>query len=65
MSSITNNYLSETSLGTASYGAVKVLFQPQNIGRQIGILEQEVTITEENKDASKEEKSKVKNKKSK
>ena len=63
MSSITNNYLSETSLGTASYGAVKVLFQPQNIGRQIGILEQEVTITEENKDASKEEKSKVKNKK--
>ncbi len=63
MSSITNTYLSETSLGTASYGAVKVLFQPQNIGRQIGILEQEVAVTEQADNVSKENKSKVKNKK--
>jgi len=63
MSSITSNYLGETSLGNAKYGATKVLFQPQTINTQIGVLEQEITVTEQSENVSKEDREKLKHKK--
>ena len=50
MDSIYDDYLSNTSLATADYGAAKVLFKPQSITRQIGILEQEAALEESRED---------------
>jgi serine/threonine protein phosphatase PrpC len=58
MSSIYNNYLQSTSLATVDYGAAKVLFKPQTISRQLGILEQELAIERQKEDIPQSEKSK-------
>lgn len=58
MVSINDNYLNDTSLNTVDYGAAKVLFQPQSISRQTGILEQELAIEQQREDIPKAERSK-------
>ena len=58
MNSIYDDYLKNTSLATADYGAAKVLFKPQSITRQIGILEQEVAIEEAREDITATQKKK-------
>lgn len=50
MGSIYDSYLDNTSLATADYAAAKVLFKPQSITRQIGILEQEAALEEGRED---------------
>ena len=59
MDQISTDYLKDTSLGTADYGAAKVLFQPQSISKQLGILEQEIAIEKQRDNISKDEKSKI------
>ena len=42
MEQVYSNYLADTSLATADYGAVKVLFKPQDVRQQLDILRQEL-----------------------
>lgn len=64
MDSIYDDYLKNTSLATADYGSAKVLFKPETITRQIGILEQELAVEQGRTDiAAKERNKNVKYKK--
>ena len=58
MDSIYGDYLSDTSLATADYASAKVLFKPETITRQIGILEQEAAVEEAREDITATEKKK-------
>ena len=58
MDSIFTDYLKNTSLATADYASAKVLFKPQSISSQIGILNSELAIEESKENISKSEKSK-------
>ena len=58
MKSINETYLADTSLDNVDYGAAKVLFQPQSISRQVGILEQELATEQQREDIPKAERSK-------
>ena len=58
MDSIYEDYLDNTSLKTADYGAAKVLFKPETITRQIGILEQELAVEKDRTDIIAKERNK-------
>ncbi len=58
MDDIYDDYLSNTSLATADYASAKVLFKPETITRQIGILEQEAAMEEGREDITAAEKKK-------